>query len=96
MYTLRIIEEKRKDEKSSFEQIIENQELGDAYTVFHKGITKEFDSRMDTEFKDFDKSQVRALVVGSNGKSFFILNNKDNYQNTYYIMTDGGKTLERL
>ena len=96
MYTFRIIEEKRENTKMPFSQIIENHELGDSYSVLEKGVTPEFDIFMDAKFNGIDKSKVRKLVLGSNERMFFILENEENYVNTYYVMTDGGKTLEKL
>ncbi|WP_299230223.1 hypothetical protein [uncultured Bacteroides sp.] len=97
MYTLRIIQ---LTEKNGFptQEVVECHELGDAYTKLVKGKTSEFDEIMKSEFQEYDSTQVRALIKGNNGKSFFILDNS-RYKDIayyYYIMTDSGRTLEKI
>lgn len=98
MYTLRIIQLNLWENGLATEEVVECHELGDAYTKLVKGRTKEFDEIMDSEFQGYDVTQVRALIKGNNEKSFFILDNSK-YKDVayyYYIMTDSGKTLEKV
>lgn len=95
MYTLRIIEETRENEKSPFEQVIKNFELGKAYTKIEKGCSSEFD-RIVKENAGGDINGIRAVVCGENELVFFIMNNNKNMTYSYFIMTESGKTLERL
>ena len=96
MYTLRIIEETRENENVAFEQVIENHELGSAYSKIEKGHSKEFHSIMRDSFPDESKADVKSLICGENEKVFFILENNSLRNNAYFIMTDSGKTFERL
>ena len=95
MYTLRIIEETRENEKAPFEQVIENFELGGSYTQIHKGCSNEFD-RITKENQGGDTDGIRAVLCGENEKVFFIMKNSKNMVFSYFIMTDSGKTFERL
>ena len=95
MYTLRIIEETRENENVPFEQVIENFELGNAYTKIEKGCSKEFD-RIAKENAGGNTEDVRAVLCGENELIFFIMNNNKNMTYSYFIMTESGKTLERL
>jgi hypothetical protein len=96
MYTLRIIEEKRDNDNVPFEQVIENHELGSSYTKIKKGVSKEFDTIMKDLFPEESKLEVESLVCGENEKVFFILSRTILRNNAYFIMTDSGKTFERL
>lgn len=82
MYTFRIIE------KSG---VISNHELGDAYSVFRKDETKLFSKIMLEEFPDSNQEDITSLVKGQNGAMFFVTKSM-----RHFIMTDSGKTLERL
>jgi len=95
MYTLRIIEETREDEKSPFEQVIENFELGGSYSIIKKGSSREFDEQLK-DWPSEDKSQIESIVCGQSGVQFFIFIPTMKRNNTYFIMTDSGKTFERL
>ena len=95
MYTLRIIEETRYNENDAFEQVIENFELGKAYSRVNNG-TKEFDKIMMDLYPEWNKDEVLSIISGENEDEFFILKNNDFRQHTYFIMTESGKTFEKL
>lgn len=90
MYTLRIIEETCVNETNPFQQIISNHELGNAYSVFGKET-----DRYKDEVPDDMKPKVKMLIVGV-VDSFWVLLNSENETFSYFIMTDSGKTFERL
>lgn len=96
MYTLRIIEEFRKDKDSPFEQVVENFELGSSYAKLTKGLTSEFDEILSSEFPNHDKDSIHALICGRNGDIYFIEENNENKAFYYFIMSDSGKTFEKL
>lgn len=96
MFALRIIIETRKDESKPFEQVIENHELGNSYAKLKKGVTSEFDQIMDDKYPENDKSEINGLLCGENGTEFFICENKPNETFTYFVMSESGKTFERL
>jgi len=82
MYTFRIIE------KSG---VISNHELGDAYSVFKKNETKLFSKIMSEDYPGVNLEEINSLVRGNNGAMFFVMESI-----SYFVMTDSGKTLERL
>lgn len=96
MFVLRIIEESRKHEFDPFSQVVENHELGKAYSKLEKGITPEFEEVMKYEFPDEKSNSVKAIILGENGDSFFISENTDNRTYSYFIMTENGSTFERI
>lgn len=97
MFILRIIEETRENESLPFEQVIENFELGNSYSVLKRGITGEFHK----EIKDYcldekRENEINALLCGENGIKFFIEKEQLNSHYFYYIMTENGNTFENL
>ena len=96
MYTLRIIEEVRKSKDQPFEQVIENFEIGDAYTVIKKGSSSEYSDIVRRLFPEEDDSDVDKIVCGENRKTFFAYVKTDLRNHAYFIMTESGKTFERL
>ena len=96
MFILRIVQEDRKARIAPFEQIIENFELGDAYTRLKKDCTSEFDELMSREFPDFNKESIESIICGQNGYKFFIESDTEFKQRSYFIMTERGQTFERL
>jgi predicted peroxiredoxin len=96
MFYLRIIEETRKDESSPFEQVITNYELGNSYSVLRKGITEEFEKNMDYYFKELKEDGISALLCGENGLKFFIMEETELKTFAYFIMTETGKTFEKI
>jgi len=94
MYTLRIIEETRYDETMPFEQIIENFELGNSYTKIKNGV-REFDAIMD-EYPEEPRDLIRYIICSDHGNEFFIMENSENMQYSYFIMTESGSTFEKL
>jgi len=96
MYTLRIIEEERENESTPFEQVIENFELGDAYTKIKNGSSSEFDKYVEKDMPSDEKGKIDSVIIGSNGHTFYIMNNSRNREFSYYIMGDSGNTFEKL
>lgn len=96
MFTLRIIEETRENENAPFEQVIENFGLGNSYAVLKKGNTSEFDATMKKNHPETSQDGIRALLCAENGLEFFICDEKPNMRYSYFIMTENGKTFERL
>jgi len=94
MYTLRIIEETRADESMPFEQVIENFELGDAYATIKNGIT-EFDKIME-RYPNENKELIKVIICGENGDEIFVRQNDTLNEYTYFIMSESGKTFEKL
>lgn len=95
MYTLRIIEETRADEKLPFDQVIINCELGDTYTKFCKGNSPLFAVFLN-DYPEECKKQIRDFIQDEKGKLHPIFSNDLNHTWNYFIMTDSGKTFERL
>lgn len=104
MFTLRIIEETRENENAPFEQVIENHSLGKSYAKLKQGITKEFDSEVENlkeqlkeNWPNLDvKTEVDTLICGDNGEQFFVMKDTPLKRHDYFIMTENGKTFERL
>ena len=96
MYTLRIVKCTRKDEDLPFDSVIENFELGDAYSIIQKNKTSEFSKIMREEFHSEDPVTIYSILCGSNGKRFFIECFTSLKEYNYFIMTDSVKTFERL
>ncbi len=80
MFTLRIIEQKGQTS---------NQSLGNFYTVTYKASCKDYEKAAS---KTITNEKTYAIVVGDFGKVVFPL--FDNRE--YFIMTESGKTFERL
>ena len=91
MYTLRIIEETRENEKAPFEAVVSNHELADSYAKFGPD-TRRFRERVDSNLHE----RITMLIIGGNGKEFFLQRNHKNTEYHYFVMTDSGKTFERL
>jgi len=96
MYTLRIIEETRENENSPFQNVIENFELGNSYSILKNGDTKEFDNLLKRKYPESSKDEIKAIVCGQNEWDFFIFKDTENEKFSYFIMTESGKTFERL
>lgn len=96
MYTLRIIEETRKTVDEPFQQVVENFYVGSSYSILRKGLTKEFNEIFTREFPEKSPENIDALLICDSGRIFFIEHMTDLMNYTYYIMTDNGKTFERL
>jgi len=95
-FYLRVIEEERENENTPFNQVIENFALGKSYAVLRNGITIEFDAVMDSDFPDTEKTTVKALICGGNKDVYFVEANNENKKFSYFIMTETGKTFDRL
>lgn len=99
MYTLRIIDESRQNTNAPFEQVIENHALGISYAVVRNGISSEFDAILNG-YPHSDRDKIAAFlctdISNEYGNVFFILKNTDLHRFDYYIMTDSGKTFEKI
>ncbi len=95
MYTLRVIEETRENEKATFEQVIRNIEMGGSYTRVQRGCSTVFDNTLK-DYPEYAKGIVRAFLIFGNGEVYPISENDDNHNWSYFVMTDSGKTFERL
>jgi hypothetical protein len=96
MFTLRIIEETRENEQMPFEQVIENFSVGESYSILKKGSTKEFEEVMKRMYPEKKLAEVSALLCTETGREFFIEYNNPLRQYSYFVMTENGKTFERL
>ena len=96
MFVLRIVQEERENVNSPFQQVIENFELGIAYTKLEKGLTSEFNQIMSEEYPEEKIDNVKAIVCGQNGFKFFIERNTELKQRHYFIMTESGQSFERI
>ena len=96
MFTLRIIEETRGSENDPFEQVIENFEVGYSYSILKKGDTKEFDQLMRREYPESEIESIESLLCTEQGRVFFIWTPTKLQVYSYFIMSEGGKTFERL
>jgi len=99
MFILRIIEEIRRDVDQPFEQVITNYEVGKAYSVIKKGISKEFDAILES-YPEAIKQDISAMLCVDKkydeNNVFFIMNPTEIKKYSYFIMTESGKTFERL
>ena len=100
MYTLRIIEEKRASKDEPFESVIKNFEIGNSYSILKNGSTREFDELLASKYpdsnEDSNKSKIRAIICCQNGLKFFIFADSENEAFHYFVMTESGKTFEKL
>jgi hypothetical protein len=96
MFALRIIEEMRENENAPFEQVIENYALGNYYSQLRKGSTKEFDQLMKENYPEHDIATIKAIIIGENKLTMFVKENTSDKQYSYFIMTENGKTFERI
>lgn len=96
MFVLRIIEETRQSENEPFEQVIENFEIGNSYSRVKKGVTKEFDQIMESDFPEYEKEPIESLLCTEHGRTFFIWTPTPLRVYSYFIMSESGKTFERL
>lgn len=96
MFILRTIEETREDEKAQWSQFVSNLELGNCYTV-HYPESKFFIPLLQSEFPDEDIKNVRAIITpGSSTQLLLLTMNTETLRHEYFIMTDSGRTFERL
>lgn len=97
MFTLRIIEKTRTSKDFAFDEVVENFALGNSYSILIQGLTKEFNKIMEEKYAGVDRSIVKGLLIRElDGDIFFIYNKDDLQEYTYYILTDGGKTFDRI
>ena len=95
MYTLRIIEETRENEKSPFEQVIRNIEIGSSYTRIQRGESSVFDNLLN-DYPEYAKVSIRAFLLFGNGEVYPVSENDTNHNWSYFVMNESGKTFERL
>jgi len=95
MYTLRVIIEERSGEKKPFEQVIDNYALGNSYRVAKKGISKEFEEGLKEHPKE-SADGVKAVLFSEKKETWFILESSENVKYSYFVMTENGKTFDRL
>lgn len=86
MYTLRIVEKNG---------IVSNHYLGNSYARIKKDVCKMFSDIIDSEYPGIETKDIDSLITGMNGDTFFIYK-EETTDNQYFIMTDSGKTFERL
>jgi hypothetical protein len=82
MYTLRIL---------SNDHVVTNHNLGESYTVSYPG---SIPFKRELEAIDGErtpKDRINAVLHNAIGVTFFLTNDSE-----YFIMTDSGKTFERL
>ena len=91
MYTLRIIKETREDESEQFQQTIENHWLGESY-VKERPENYIGDDKLD----ELIRKTAKSVIIGSNLKKFVIWKDTQNVICSYFIMTESGKTFEKL
>ena len=92
MFILRIIKETRKNEKLPFVQVIRNIDLGSSYSTCTDG-SAEFDEIVSVFPKD---NEIRKIIIDSKCSEHTVLSNNENRNYSYFIMTESGKTFERL
>jgi len=96
MYSFRVIEESRANEKAPFETIPTTYGIGGFYSVLKKGSTGKFEEKMKKDYPEFKINEIRGIVVGANGVELFLMEDSVNNKAAYFIMTDTGSTLEKL
>lgn len=96
MFILRIIQEDRQDASSPFEQVIDNFELGSCYAVLKKGHTTEFDKIMKSEYPEASLGGIEGIICGQNDLKFFVEKNTALRERSYFVMTESGKTFEKV
>lgn len=98
MYSLRIIEKTRESVEDRFDYVTENFCIGISYSVVRSD-SKEFNRIMESEYPDLkqsSKDKIRALLCCDNGQTFFIEEKDNLMEYEYFIMTENGKTFEKL
>jgi len=95
MYTLRVIIEERSNNYDLFEQVIDNYVLGNSYRIVKKGNSKQFEEGIK-EYPEENAENVRAVLFSEKQETWFIMESSENLKYFYFIMTENGKTLERL
>lgn len=95
MYTLRVIIESRSNDKSPFEQVIDNYSLGNSYRIAKKGASKQFAEGIKNYPKE-EVSDVLAVLFSEKQETWFIHKGDLNTKYYYFVMTENGKTFERL
>lgn len=102
MYTLRMVET-TKNKNGQTDRIIENYWLGNAYARVNKG-TKEFDRIMD-RYPDYNKDKIMCIICSdiirgqeeyNPTNEYLLWEDTEIAEYSYFIMTNTGKTFERL
>lgn len=76
--------------------VITNNELGDSYKKYVKEITPVFYDVCKMYYGDLITDKVSAVIVGGNGTTHLVYSSNMKKMNDAYIMTEGGKTFEKL
>lgn len=76
--------------------VVTNNELGDSYQVYAKDLTPVFYDVCKMYYGDLITDKVSAVIVGGNGTTHLIFSSDMKEMNDAYIMTEGGKTFEKL
>lgn len=95
MVYLRIVEKTRENSSTPFVSIVDTAELGTSYSVIPKE-HKLFKETVEKEYPDVITDNVKQIVCGENGNVWFLEEDSDNCKYSYFIMSDTGKTVERL
>ena len=96
MYTLRIVEKSRENETQSFDEVVQNCELGNSYSLIRNN-TREFNKFFEQQLPGGANAEmVEKLLFSELGTTWFIEYDTEDTKFEYYIMTDSGKTFERL
>lgn len=76
--------------------VISNNELGDSYQKYAKELTPVFYDVCKMYYADLITDNVSSVIVGGNGTAHLVFSSNKKKMNDAYIMTEGGKTFEKL
>lgn len=99
MYTLRMIREKiDRDTGVELSRSETNINLGNSYSVIKNTNTEEFLKQVKNFYPEIDARKVRVIVNDENDFAWFLdfIQPKTEYVEEFFIMTENGKTFERL
>lgn len=96
MYTLRIIEETRQNVSDPFQQEIKNFEIGCFYSVVRKGHSEKFNKLIKEKHIGTPTEGVRAIICDQKEWDFFVFEDTELKRTSYFIMTESGKTFEKI
>jgi len=94
MFILRTIEETRENENAQWTSHVTNLELGDCYTLFYRD-SKEFAPLLESHGENVGDIRI-ILISEAQRQGIFLMGNTETVRHNYFIMTDTGKTFERL
>lgn len=98
MYTLRMIRKKLDKELHELSRGETNINLGNSYSVIKNTNADEFFNQVKEDYPDIDTQKVRVIVNDENNFAWFLdfIQPKTEYVEEFFIMTENGKTFERL